>query len=148
MGVYLWLARAAKVAKTSDTLAFAAWAAGIGGVMLLLSAALAGVDLGFSSVDELAWVALAAAVPQLIGHSLLTWAVGRTTPTKVALATLGEPVLAGLLAMAVLGEGLGPLALLGGAVTLLAVGLALTDRQGRGPSPTEVVPSAQPEEEA
>lgn len=134
MGVYLWLARAAKVAKTSETLAFAGWAAGIGGVMLLLSAALAGVDLGFSSVEELAWVALAAAVPQLIGHSLLTWAVGRTSPTKVALATLGEPVLAGLLAAAVLGEGLGPLALLGGVVTLLAVGLALTDRRNPGPT--------------
>jgi len=129
MGVYLWLARAAKVTKTSETLSFAGWAAGIGGVMLLGSAALAGAELGFSSVEELAWVALAAAVPQLIGHSLLTWAVGRTSPTKVALATLGEPVLAGLLAVLVLGEGLGPLALLGGLVTLGAVGLALTDRR-------------------
>ena len=128
MGVYLWLARAARVSATRDTLSFAAWAALIGGLLLLGSAGLSGVALGFASPEELLVVALAAAVPQLVGHSLLTWAVGRTTPTKVALATLGEPVLAGLIAMVVLGEVLGLLALLGGLVTLLAVALALTER--------------------
>lgn len=131
MGVYLWLARTARVTTPRDTLAFAAWAAMIGGLLLLGSAALSGAELGFASPDELLVVALAAAVPQLVGHSLLTWAVGRTTPTRVALATLGEPVLAGLIAMVVLGEMLGVLAMLGGLVTLTAVGLALTEREPR-----------------
>lgn len=134
MGVYLWLARAAKVSATVDTLSFAAWAAMIGGLLLLGSAALTGADLGFASPGELLVVALAAAIPQLVGHSLLTWAVGRTTPTRVALATLGEPVLAGLIAMAVLGEMLGLLALLGGLITLAAVALALTERATPGAS--------------
>ena len=127
MGVYLWLARAAQVSATRDTLTFAACAAGIGGVLLLGTAALSGADLGFSSPRDLLVVVLAAAVPQLVGHSLLTWAVGRISPTRVALATLGEPILAGLLAMVVLGETLGLFALLGGAITLGAIALALTD---------------------
>lgn len=134
MGVYLWLARAAKVSATHDTLTFAAWAAMIGGLLLLSSAAATGAELGFASPEELLVVALAAAIPQLVGHSLLTWAVGRTTPTRVALATLGEPVLAGLIAMAVLGELLGLLALLGGLITLAAVALALTERSTPNPS--------------
>lgn len=132
MGIYLWLARAAQVSATTDTLSFAAWAAMIGGLLLLASAALTGAELGFGSPEELLVVALAAAIPQLVGHSLLTWAVGRTTPTRVALATLGEPVLAGLIAMVVLGELLGGLALLGGLITLMAVALALTERAGAG----------------
>lgn len=131
MGLYLLLARRATslggATGARSSLAFAGQAALIGGLLLLGAAAMAGVRLGFASVDELLVVAGAAAVPQLVGHTLLTWAVGRTDPTRVALATLGEPVLAGLLAWGVLGESLSGLAIVGGLMTLLAVGVALAE---------------------
>lgn len=80
-------------------------------------------------VDTFLWVALLALVPQLIGHTGINYAMRHLDPTRVATATLLEPVGAGLLAYLVFAEA--PTAVtLAGAVVLLA-GVLLTVRNAR-----------------
>ena len=72
------------------------------------------------------WAALAllAMVPQLIGHSLLNWALRWLSGTFVAITILAEPVVSILLAIPVLGERPTGLQILGGAVLLAGVVLS------------------------
>ena len=70
---------------------------------------------------------LAALLPQLVGHTLLTWSVRHVRPTVVGMATVGEPVGAAILASVWPGieEAIAPQLAVGCAVTLAAVLLAL-----------------------
>lgn len=55
------------------------------------------------------------------GQGLLAWALGRVTPTIAGIIILVQPVVAGFIGWVWLGEALGPLQLLGGALVLAAV---------------------------
>lgn len=105
--------------------AFSAVAVAVGAAVLLG----AGWGLGVPPVPasaRAAWALLACAlVPQLVGHSLLTWALRHTGPAWVAMATVGEPVGATLLAWAWLDESPSPLTWVGCTVTLAGVALAV-----------------------
>jgi drug/metabolite transporter (DMT)-like permease len=57
--------------------------------------------------------------PQLLGHSAFNWALRYLSATFVAVAILGEPIGAALLAVVLFGEGFAPLQI-GGFVLLLA----------------------------
>lgn len=116
-----------------DPLAFTGVAAGVGAVVLLGGAAALGLDLRPPSAEATLALCLAALVPQLIGHTALTWALRRATPTQVGLATVGEPVGAAFLAWLWLGERVAPPVFFGAALTLTAVVLAL--RRERPPPP-------------
>ena len=125
--VYLVTARSVRLPSLRASLAFSGVAALTGGVLLITTAAIVGAPLLPATAEE-AWVIVgAAALPQLVGHTLLTWAVTRTSPTTVALATLGEPIGAALLAAALLGEPLTALGIAACVLTLGAVALALSD---------------------
>lgn len=94
-------------------------------VYVVAAAALVGAALALR-VDLMprsasAWLVLAAlaVVPTLVGHSLLNWALKFYEAFKVNLAVLLEPVLASLLAWAVLGE-TPPLHVLPGALLVLS----------------------------
>ena len=50
------------------------------------------------------WVILIAIIPQLVGHSLINWSLGKLPASYVALTLLGEPVGSTVLAMVFLGE--------------------------------------------
>ena len=105
---------------------FMGTACGVGA--LLLWAAAAGI--GVSPLRPVSWeafvaLACAALLPQLVGHSLLAWSLRHISPVAVSVGVLAEPVIASVLGLVILGESLPPLVLLGGAVTLLAVGVAL-----------------------
>ena len=126
MAGYLQLVRG--LGRELDVLAFGGLATAVGAVTLLGAAAVAGVPIAFASSASLGWTALAALIPQLIGHNLLTWSLRHATPTAVGIATVGEPVGATLLAWAWLGETVGPIVGVGCAVTLCAVFLALWRR--------------------
>lgn len=128
MAVYLLIARGARLASMKASLGFAGIAALVGGALLLVVAAIAGVPLGLESSEEVLLIVGAAALPQLVGHSLLTWALTRTTPTVVALTTLGEPIGAALLAAVILSEPLTLVVACVALVTLFGVALALTGR--------------------
>jgi drug/metabolite transporter (DMT)-like permease len=93
---------------------------------LLLGAGVAGAPLG--GYPSGTWVALVllALVPQLIGHSLLNWSLRWLSAPFVAVAVLGEPVIATLLAIPVLGETPGLLQAAGAVLTLAGVALAAT----------------------
>jgi len=128
MGLYFHLARRAVLADASP-LAFSASATLIGGVVLLGTAALVGAPLLPRTATEAAVVLFAAAIPQLVGHTLMTWSLRHTTPTVVALATLGEPVFASLLAALFLAEPLTPLGVFSSLLTLGAVAFVLSPRR-------------------
>ena len=66
---------------------------------------------------------LLALVPQLIGHTILNWALAYLSPTLVALAILGEPVGATLLAWIFLGEPVGWLQGIGALLILTGIGI-------------------------
>jgi drug/metabolite transporter (DMT)-like permease len=50
------------------------------------------------------WFLLLALLPQLLGHSSFNWALGHLPASNVAIATLGEPIGAAILAFLFLGE--------------------------------------------
>lgn len=109
-----------------DALAFSAIATSVGAGVLLSVALVMGLPL--TAASSQAWWALIAAalVPQVVGHTALTWVLRHTSPTTVGIAVLAEPVIATLLAAFVLGEGAGFTVLLGCGITLLGVALVLT----------------------
>ena len=116
----LWI----RTLKTFPVFAFSGIATGVGGVALLLGAWLRGVPLG-PSPEAWLFIGLAAAIPQLIGHTSITWSLRHTTPTVVGLATLIEPVVSALLAWLVFDETLPWYTASGCALTLLGVAAAI-----------------------
>lgn len=130
MAVYLLVARG--LGEDLDVLAFSGLTTAVGAAALFVTAALAGVPFVFASGASLAWTAMAALVPQLIGHTLLTWSLRHATPTAVGVATVGEPVGATFLAWVWLGDALAPLVGIGCVVTLAAVLLGLRWRPSIG----------------
>lgn len=123
MAGYLLVAR--RLGPDYDLGAFSGVATAVGGASLLGTAALLGIAPVAASAEAWLFVGLATLVPQLVGHTLLTWSLRHTTPTVVAMATVAEPVGATLLAWLWLGEAVsGPVAA-GAAATLAAVVVAL-----------------------
>ncbi len=126
MAAYLLLARAQ--GPRLDAVAFMGVAVAVGALLL----ALAGLAAGTAPLPEgerALWALVAAALlPQLVGHSLLTWALRHARPAVVGMATVGEPVGAAVLAWLWLGEAVPPVVAAGCAVTLAAVALALLRR--------------------
>lgn len=132
MAAYLWVARRASARSPRlSTLGFQAVATATGAAALWLAALLTGVPLAVPGARPLAALAGAALLPQLVGHGLLTWALRHTTPTVVGISTLGEPVGSTALGWLWLDEIPAPTTLLGCAVTLAGVTVALTRRRGR-----------------
>lgn len=132
MAAYLLVARAQ--GADLDVLAFQGVATAVGGALLLGTALVVGVPVAFASVDSAVYVALSALLPQLVGHTLLTWSLKHATPTQVGIATVGEPVGATLLAVWWLGEVVTPGVALGCCITLGAVLLSLPIRRPAGSS--------------
>ncbi len=122
MALYLLLVRG--LGPRLDVLAFSGLACGVGAACLLLAAVALRVPLAVSP-GSFVWIALAALIPQLVGHTLLTWSLRHATPTAVGIATVGEPVGATLLAWVWLAEAPSGLVLAGAAITLAAVLVAL-----------------------
>jgi drug/metabolite transporter (DMT)-like permease len=129
MAAYLLIVRQAMTQNIIHPLALSGGAALVGGLMLLGVGALSGARLVPSSLEEAAVVLGVAALPQLVGHGLMTWATRHLSPTEVGLATLGEPIGAAILASLLLDEGLGAMTVAGGGLTLFSLSLALTRKR-------------------
>jgi len=123
MAGYLVVCR--RLGDAMDVWPFMALATGVGGVTMLGAAALLGVPLQAASSEALLYLVLAALIPQLVGHTLLTWSLRYTTPTAVGIATVGEPVGAALLGWLWLGEAVTLPIAIGCSITLSAVVLAI-----------------------
>ncbi len=124
MAGYLLVAR--RMGGDLDILAFMAVATGTGALLLYAACFATGVDPTPASTKALIFLVLAALIPQLIGHNLLTWALRHTTPTTVGIATVGEPVGATILAWLWLGESVSFVVALGCAITITGVVVAIT----------------------
>jgi drug/metabolite transporter (DMT)-like permease len=98
------------------------------GVLLATVAATAAPMLGFAPAAYALLAALALG-PQLAGHSAFNWALRYLSPAFIAIAILGEPVGAAILAYLVLGERIGPLELSG--FLLLLCGIYVAARAER-----------------
>jgi drug/metabolite transporter (DMT)-like permease len=105
-----------------------------GSAALLLLALVAVLRLpmtGYSS-DTYLWLLAMAVVPQIIGHTSYNWALGFFSASLIAVSLLGEPIGATVLAYLVLGESVGWVTLVGGAIILAGIYFA-----ARGESQSE-----------
>ena len=123
MAGYLLLARG--LGRDLDVWLFSTIATAVGGVVLMSTALASGIDPVPPSWTAMGYLALAAAIPQMIGHTSFTWALRHAKPTVVATATVGEPVGATILAWLWLGETVGGAVMLGCGLTLGSVILAI-----------------------
>ncbi len=71
------------------------------------------------------WMAMAALVPQVVGHSLLNWSLGHWPAVNVSLAVRAEPILSTLLAIPILGDVPHWVVVPGGVLVLLGVYLII-----------------------
>jgi len=123
-GGYLLLGRLAQ----RRGLAIGAYTAiAYGSAALLLGPAAGRWGGGWQTItpETLLAIALSALVPQLVGHTSFNWLVARVSPVLVTLAILFEPVGASSLGWLVFGERPGPIVLIGGAIVLVGVALAV-----------------------
>jgi len=70
------------------------------------------------------WLALAAVIPQGVGHTTLNWALRHASAPLVSISLLGEPAFATLLAWSILGERPTVFLLLGGPIVLFGIWLS------------------------
>jgi len=111
----------------------------VGGVYPIAALALVGAAVatrqpltGFNASTVGIFVLLAL-IPQILGHSALNWALGYLSAPSVAIAVLGEPVIATVLAALFLREMPGWERVAGGILILAGVYLALrVERGGMG----------------
>ena len=94
-------------------------------LLLVLATLSSGDSLTGYSANAYMMLALLAVGPQLIGHSALNWSLKVVPATLVAVAVLGEPVGATFWAFLFLHERPATYEMLGGAVILTGVFLAM-----------------------
>ena len=80
---------------------------------------------GFAA-DAWTFIILLALIPQVIGHTSINWALGHLRVVTVGLAILGEPLLATIYAIPVLGETPPVGVLVGGPLIVVGVALGLS----------------------
>ena len=97
-------------------------------VFLLAFALVLGTPLGPYPAREYGLFVAMAVGPGILGHTLYNWSLGFLGARTVSLAHLGEPLIATAIAVPVLGETPGPYTILGGAIILAGVYLALERR--------------------
>lgn len=129
MAGYLLTAR--RLGDSVDVWAFSGIATGVGALVLGCVALAADIPFQAGSTEALGYLLLAALVPQLIGHSALTWVLRFRSPTLVGIATVGEPVGATVVGYVWLGLGVDVFTMLGCALTLLAVLVAIYEPRSR-----------------
>jgi drug/metabolite transporter (DMT)-like permease len=123
MAGYFLTAR--RLGDALDIWVFSGIATGFGAVALWITALMQGIPFEPASDDALFYLFLAALIPQLIGHTALTWVLRFKRPTIVGIATVGEPIGATLIGWLWLGLSVDITTAVGCLVTMTAVGLAL-----------------------
>ncbi|MCK7469441.1 MAG: DMT family transporter [Desulfomicrobium escambiense] len=94
--------------------------------MLLAIAAIAsGSSLAGCGWETYVACFVMALVCQILGHSIFNWALRHLDATVVAIAALGEPVGASILAFAILRERASPIEIAGGAAILAGIFLVM-----------------------
>jgi drug/metabolite transporter (DMT)-like permease len=108
-------------------------------LLLLPTALIAGSQLtGFPAKTWWMFL-LMALVPQIMGHTVFNYLLRFMDPTVVAIAIMGEPVGATLLALAFYGETPPWSAVVGGAIVLAGIYVAISAQGRRRTVPEAVV---------
>lgn len=76
----------------------------VAGLMLFIISLILGQLMFRIELRDWTWLVLLALVPQVIGHSLINWALGVLPATYVSISLLGEPIGSSMLAYLFLGE--------------------------------------------
>ena len=105
----------------------------VAAMLLCAAAAASGISLAAATVPAWAFMALLAIGPQLVGHTAFNWALRRLTATFVAIAILGEPVGATILAWFFFKEGFTTLQLTGFVLLLTGIFVAARGEKSTGP---------------
>jgi drug/metabolite transporter (DMT)-like permease len=121
--VYLVIGRG--VRARMSTVGYTAVVNGVAAIALLIVMFSAGAHVRGLEGETYLFIALIAVGPQLIGHNSFNWALGSLPAAVVAIAILGEPVGATLIATVLLDEVPTLLEWLGAAVLLAGVYVAL-----------------------
>ncbi len=135
-GCYLLAGRSAR--RRLSTAAYTGAVYPATAVLLLAAVAASGTALTGHPRDAYLAMMLLALIPQLVGHNALNWALGSLPAAVVAIAILGEPIGAAIIAVPLLDEVPRAIEVAGGAVVLLGVYLALRDARTLDPVPPEV----------
>jgi drug/metabolite transporter (DMT)-like permease len=109
--------------------AYAGVAYALAALVLLPLPAVAGLSYVDYPPATFGWILALALVPQLVGHTGINFAMRHLDPTRVATATLLEPVGAALLALALFAEVPSAATAVGAAILL--AGVLMTVRTGR-----------------
>lgn len=119
MAGYLMVGRRARASRS--LVAYSGLVYTMAAGTLLIPAGLSGQPLfGFSAAAYL-WVLVMALVSQLVGHSVLNWALRHLSATYVAMVTMAEPIGSSLLALLLFGEAVPASTMLGGALILVGI---------------------------
>jgi len=116
-----YLVAGRRLRKRFSLLAYISVVYGIAAVVLLGMCRITGASFYPYTGRTYAMFVLLALVPQLIGHSSFNWALRHVSASFVAVAILGEPVGATLLAYWILGETLTASLWIGGLLVLLGI---------------------------
>lgn len=125
---YLLIGR--RLRKTMSLVPYVFMVYSAAALVLLAASAVNGTTL--AGYSNLAWACLLglALGPQLLGHSGINWSLKHIPATFIAIAILGEPVSAALMAWGIFGEGFATLQLAGFSLLLAGIYLASRDRGG------------------
>ena len=108
-----------------DALAYSAVVYTVAAIALWVAVLVVRPSLTGFGGEAWTFILLLALIPQVIGHTALNWALGHLRVVTVGLAVLGEPVIATLLAIPVLGETPPVGVLIGGPLVVAGVALGL-----------------------
>jgi drug/metabolite transporter (DMT)-like permease len=134
MGVYVLIGRSLRTGGVG-ALSYSIVGYSAAALALLLVALSSGVQLWGYSAETWFWLSLITLGPQLLGHTVLNWALEYVQASIISGAILGEPVIAALLAWLVLSESPGLATLLGGLVVLAGLYLLLRGNGTSGQPP-------------
>lgn len=113
---------------------YAASALTLGLLLVLVPEPYGGPLTGYPLREHALFVALAA-VPMVLGHTVLNWALKYVTAPVIATTILGEPVGASVLTFLLLGQAPSPLTLAGGALVLMGIGAVALSPARPAPAP-------------
>ena len=134
MGVYVLIGRSLRTGGVG-ALSYSIVGYSAAALALLLVALPSGVQLWGYSATTWFWLLVITLGPQLLGHTVLNWALEYVRASVISGAILAEPVIAALLAWLVLSERPGLATVLGGLVVLAGLYLLLRGDDASSPSP-------------
>ncbi|AEA34067.1 DMT family transporter [Hippea maritima] len=113
--------------KNIDTFQYITLVYSFSAIFTLIFAILSGKSfIGYRGISYV-YMLLLALVPQLMGHTSFNWALKHLKANAVAISTLGEPIGASILAYLFFNQKVGFLQLIGMAVVLVSIFIALKE---------------------